>query len=199
MARKAAAHANLSRYHVTFAVNDIVIKYRGPRTPKLRHRWIGPFRVVAVERDGTYTLEATSESQQPRRNSSRHVVHVSYLRRYDSSRRTLLLLRDPDAVARAADAAPSEHPGALGVSSGTGDVSHIVNFTVLPSGEIRYRVRWEGYSEGDDTSEPYENVYDNEVFRAWIEDRLKTGADTAARGAAAAAPRQEQGRRRRRR
>jgi hypothetical protein len=172
-ARKSAAHFNASRYLVQFSVGDVVLCYVGDRVAKHAERFCGPFRVSAVVRDGTYEIEAISRSRMPLRRKRRRVVHVSRMLRYDGSKRDAILRRGEAAVAGDVAAGPSPPPAVEAPeSSDVYDADSIVGFSVHRSGGIRFRVRWSGYGPDADTDEPYENVFDTEVFKAWLEQRL---------------------------
>lgn len=167
--RKAAGYANRSRYLVQFDVNDMVLLYLGDRVQKTEMRWEGPFKVSEIIRDGTYELMRVATSNQPTRRKERRVAHVSRLKRYSGKLRDLLLHRSGgDAQARTADEWDRRFPEAM-VEQDQLEVENILGFSVRPSGEVVYQVRWRGQGEEGDSEEPYENVSHCEVFRRWME------------------------------
>jgi hypothetical protein len=166
-AKKTAAHHNLSRFLVRFEVNDIVIVHNGDRVAKLAARWSDPMRVKAIIRDGTYEVEPVAVSQQPRRLSKRRVVHVSRMRRYSSAQRDMLLSRTSKTMTNVDE---DKHPGSV-VEADTFTVQAILGCTTLDSGQVKYRVRWEGYEEV--TEEPFDNLKDCVVFQRWLEVEIK--------------------------
>ena len=46
-------------------------------------------------------------------------------------------------------------------------IEDIIDEIYNDAGEKRYRVRWEGYGETEDTYEPFENIGHTDVFRRW--------------------------------
>ncbi len=150
--QRQAANADSHRRDVTFVVGDQVLidaavlrsDYDADRpTPKLAHKWVGPFPVTAVNRTTvTVTLPANSRAW--------NVFHVSEVRHY---------------VTPVDSSTPRPPPDR--VDDASGDVHYVVERIIDKrtkgrgrSTRVEYLVKWEGYPDHESTWQGLDDLED---------------------------------------
>jgi len=133
-----------------FAVGDLVLISYPERAPsKLHSRWRGPYRVTAIA-GNRYTCEDL-------RTQATKVYDITRLKKYINDPG-----RDPLEVAA--------------VDADEFIVDKIVDHRgSLPKSKLEFRVRWAGYTDEDDTWEPYKNVKDLAALDAYARTHPELG------------------------
>lgn len=151
--QKEAVEQRLERYNTSsptkYVVGEMVLlkRHHDDRPAKLDSLWLGPYKIIEELTPLVYRLQHLFD---PERVISIHHMRLRpFMLREDVTIDQLLPLVDAD--------------------DGETLVERVVSHTGYNKKDVRFRIRWTGYSEEHDTDEPWSHVDGNVEVTKYIE------------------------------